>query len=113
MCDRWCDVGVNNLAHRDVSLCLQNCCVMTLTLLDEFQKPFWCVSTPITISVVKKSQSLGYSGTNFLMVYRSSEGQVKMKLVRLKEQQQFFLVGLTLYVSILKVNAYFSTKYKS
>uniref|UniRef100_A0A3B4FYB2 F-box domain-containing protein n=1 Tax=Pundamilia nyererei TaxID=303518 RepID=A0A3B4FYB2_9CICH len=90
-----------------------NCCVMTLTLLDEFQKPFWCVSTPVTISVVKKSQSLGYSGTNFLMVYRSSEGQVKMKLVRLKEQQQFFLVSLTLYVSILKVNAHFSTKYKS
>ncbi|XP_042076119.1 F-box only protein 15 isoform X1 [Haplochromis burtoni] len=92
---------------------VENCCVMTLTLLDEFQKPFWCVSTPVTISVVKKSQSLGYSGTNFLMVYRSSEGQVKMKLVRLKEQQQFFLVGLTLYVSILKVNAHFSTKYKS
>uniref|UniRef100_A0A3Q4MSK7 F-box domain-containing protein n=1 Tax=Neolamprologus brichardi TaxID=32507 RepID=A0A3Q4MSK7_NEOBR len=90
-----------------------NCCVMTLTLLDEFQKPFWCVSTPVTISMVKKSQSLGYSGTDFLMVYRSSEGQVKMKLVRLKEQQQFFLIGLTLYVSILKVNAHFSTKYKS
>uniref|UniRef100_I3KNL4 F-box domain-containing protein n=1 Tax=Oreochromis niloticus TaxID=8128 RepID=I3KNL4_ORENI len=90
-----------------------NCCIMTLTLLDDFQKPFWCVSTPVTISMVKKSQSFDYSGTDFLMVYRSSEGQVKMKLVWLKEQQQFFLVALTLYVSILKVNAHFSTKYKS
>ncbi|XP_039456858.1 F-box only protein 15-like isoform X3 [Oreochromis aureus] len=92
---------------------VENCCIMTLTLLDDFQKPFWCVSTPVTISMVKKSQSFDYSGTDFLMVYRSSEGQVKMKLVWLKEQQQFFLVGLTLYVSILKVNAHFSTKYKS
>ncbi|XP_005475861.1 F-box only protein 15 isoform X1 [Oreochromis niloticus] len=92
---------------------VENCCIMTLTLLDDFQKPFWCVSTPVTISMVKKSQSFDYSGTDFLMVYRSSEGQVKMKLVWLKEQQQFFLVALTLYVSILKVNAHFSTKYKS
>lgn len=86
--------------------------MMALTLLDEFQKPFWCVSSPITISM-EKSQSFDYSGDNFLMLYSSSEGQVKMKLVWLKEQQQFFLISLTLYVSICKVNEHFSTKYGS
>uniref|UniRef100_A0A3Q0S6B8 F-box protein 15 n=1 Tax=Amphilophus citrinellus TaxID=61819 RepID=A0A3Q0S6B8_AMPCI len=80
--------------------------------LCSFQKPFWCVSSPITISMVK-SQSCDYSGDNFLTVYSSSEGQVKMKLVWLKEQQQFFLISLTLYVSIRKVNKHFSTKYGS
>ncbi|XP_030576319.1 F-box only protein 15-like [Archocentrus centrarchus] len=91
---------------------VENCCIMTLTLLDEFQKPFWCVSSPVSISMVK-SQSCDYSGDNFLTVYSSSEGQVKMKLVWLKEQQQFFLISLTLYVSIRKVNKHFSTKYGS
>lgn len=74
---------------------VENCCIMTLTLLDEFQKPFWCISAPITVFMVK-SESFNYSGNDFLMVYRSSEGRVKMKLIWLKEQQQFFLISLML-----------------
>ncbi|XP_008296165.1 F-box only protein 15-like [Stegastes partitus] len=90
---------------------VENCCVMTLTLLDEFQKPFWCVSSPIHIRMVKKSPSSDYSGDHFLMEYHDSDGQVKMVLVWLKEQNQFFLIGLTLFVAIFKVNQHFSRNY--
>ncbi|XP_023270604.1 F-box only protein 15-like [Seriola lalandi dorsalis] len=90
---------------------VENCCIMTVTLLDEFQKPFWCVSSPICITMVKTSLSFDYSGEHFLMTYQNSDGQVKMKLVWLKEQKQFFLISLTVYVSIFKVNKHFSTNY--
>uniref|UniRef100_A0A665UAI8 F-box domain-containing protein n=1 Tax=Echeneis naucrates TaxID=173247 RepID=A0A665UAI8_ECHNA len=88
-----------------------NCCIMTLTLLDEFHKPFWCVSSPICITMAKMSLSFDYSGEHFLMNYQNPEGQVKMKLVWLKEQKQFFLISLTVYVSLSKVNQHFSRDY--
>eukprot|EP00064_Thunnus_orientalis_P016534 superscaffoldBa00003302_g16600 len=90
---------------------VENCCIMTLTLLDEFQKPFWCVSSPICIKMAKNPLSFDYSGEHFLMEYRNPDGQVKMKLVWLKEQKQFFLISLTIYVSVFKVNKHFSTEY--
>ncbi|XP_029351598.1 F-box only protein 15-like isoform X2 [Echeneis naucrates] len=90
---------------------VENCCIMTLTLLDEFHKPFWCVSSPICITMAKMSLSFDYSGEHFLMNYQNPEGQVKMKLVWLKEQKQFFLISLTVYVSLSKVNQHFSRDY--
>uniref|UniRef100_A0A3P8U4K4 F-box domain-containing protein n=1 Tax=Amphiprion percula TaxID=161767 RepID=A0A3P8U4K4_AMPPE len=81
---------------------VENCCIMTLTLLDEFQKPFWCVSSPISIRVAKKSLSSDYSDDHFLMDYRGPEGQVKMVLVWLKEQNQFFLIRLSLFIAVFK-----------
>uniref|UniRef100_A0A3Q1BZZ3 F-box domain-containing protein n=1 Tax=Amphiprion ocellaris TaxID=80972 RepID=A0A3Q1BZZ3_AMPOC len=90
---------------------VENCCIMTLTLLDEFQKPFWCVSSPISIRVAKKSLSSDYSDDHFLMDYHGPEGQVKMVLVWLKEQNQFFLIRLSLFVAVFKVNQRFSTNY--
>ncbi|XP_070785450.1 F-box only protein 15-like [Enoplosus armatus] len=92
---------------------VENCCNITLTLLDEFQKPFWCVSSPACITVAKKTPSFDYSGEHFLMQHRDSDGQVKMKLVWLKEQKQFFLISLTVYVSVFKVNKHFSRDYGS
>uniref|UniRef100_A0A3Q3W7M2 F-box domain-containing protein n=1 Tax=Mola mola TaxID=94237 RepID=A0A3Q3W7M2_MOLML len=88
-----------------------NCCIMTLTLLDEFQKPFWCVSSPICISMAKKMLSKDYSGEHFVMHYQTPEGKVVMKLVWLKEQKQFFLISLAIYVPVSKVNKHFSTEY--
>uniref|UniRef100_A0A3B4AU09 F-box domain-containing protein n=1 Tax=Periophthalmus magnuspinnatus TaxID=409849 RepID=A0A3B4AU09_9GOBI len=90
---------------------VQNCCIMTLTLLDEFQKPFWCVSAPITITRSKRPLSFNYSGDHFFMNFHHPEGQVKMKLVWLHEEKQFFLIDLTLLVTIHKVNKYFCTNY--
>ncbi|KAM9846083.1 F-box only protein 15 [Aulostomus maculatus] len=90
---------------------VENCCVMSLTLLDEFQKPFWCVSAPIHITMAKQQLSFDYNGEHFLMEYRNPDGEVKMKLVWLKEQRQFFLISLIIYISVFKVNKHFSTKY--
>lgn len=84
---------------------------MTLTLLDVFQKPFWCVCSPITITMAKQPLSYDYSGEHFLMWYHSPDGQVKMKLVWLKEEKQFFLISLALYISVSKVNKHFSREY--
>ncbi|XP_072234098.1 F-box only protein 15 [Leuresthes tenuis] len=90
---------------------VENCCIMTLTLLDEFQKPFWCVSSPIYITMTKASLSFDYKGDHFLMQYQNPDGEVRMKLVWLKEQKQFFLISLTVYVAVVKVNKHFSREY--
>ncbi|XP_041820261.1 F-box only protein 15-like [Chelmon rostratus] len=90
---------------------VENCCIITLTLLDEFHKPFWCVSSPVCTQKTKNAPSGDYSGECFLMQHRSSEGKVQMNLVWLKEQKQFFLVSLTVYVPVYKVNRHFSTEY--
>ncbi|XP_062299558.1 F-box only protein 15-like [Scomber scombrus] len=90
---------------------VENCCIMTLTLLDESQKPFWCVSAPICITMSKNTLSFDYSGEHFLMEYKNPDGQVKMKLVWLKEQKQFFVISLTVSVSVFKINNHFSTDY--
>ncbi|KAI3366969.1 hypothetical protein L3Q82_009251 [Scortum barcoo] len=95
----------------DLEGSVENCCIVTLTLLDEFNKPFWCVSSPVCVTTAKKTLSFDYSGEHFLMCYQSSEGQMRMKLVWLKEQKQFFLISLTIYVSVSKVNKYFSRNY--
>ncbi|KAG8005469.1 F-box only protein 15 [Nibea albiflora] len=89
----------------------QNCCIVSLTLLDEIQKPFWCVSSPIRVTMVKKAPSSDYSGEHFAMDFQNPEGQVKMSLVWLKEQKQFFLISLIIYVPVFKVNKHFSTEY--
>lgn len=89
----------------------QNCCIMTLTLLDVFHKPFWCVSSPVSVKVAGKTLSYDYGGEHFLMEHQSSEGRVEMKLVRLKEEQQFFVISLVLHVPLQRVNKHFSTRY--
>ncbi|KAK5615105.1 hypothetical protein CRENBAI_005602 [Crenichthys baileyi] len=90
---------------------VENCCIMSLTLLDEFQKPFWCVSTPIHITMAKRTVSFDYSGHDFQMLYRNPDGEVKMLLVWLEEQKQFFLIGLTVCVPVAKVNKRFNREY--
>ncbi|KAM6895757.1 F-box only protein 15-like [Xenentodon cancila] len=89
----------------------KNCCIMTLTLLDVFQKPFWCVSSPIYITMETSPESSDYSGDHFLMEYCHADGQVTMSLVWLKELKQFFLISHTVYVPLFKVNKRFSRHY--
>ncbi|TKS90459.1 F-box only protein 15 [Collichthys lucidus] len=90
---------------------VENCCIVSLTLLDEIQKPFWCASSPVRVTMVKKTPSSDYSGEHFAMDYQNPEGRVKMSLVWLKEQKQFFLISLVIYVPVFKVNEHFSTEY--
>uniref|UniRef100_A0A8C7ZE21 F-box domain-containing protein n=1 Tax=Oryzias sinensis TaxID=183150 RepID=A0A8C7ZE21_9TELE len=89
---------------------VENCCFMTLTLLDIHQKPFWCVSAPVTARM-SKAESSYYSGEHFLMEYQHADGEVEMKLVWLKEQKQFLVHSLAVCVAVDKVNQHFSREY--
>ncbi|XP_054479278.1 F-box only protein 15 [Anoplopoma fimbria] len=90
---------------------VKNCCIMSLTLLDEFKKPFWCVSSPVSMELEKTPVSYDYDGEHFLIHCQDSDGQVKMKLVWMEEQKQFVLISLVVYVTVCKVNKHFSTHY--
>ncbi|XP_068995486.1 F-box only protein 15-like [Embiotoca jacksoni] len=92
---------------------VENCCIMTSTLLDEFQKPFWCVSSPVCVTTAKAPppRCFDYSGEHFAMGHRSPDGEVRMTLVWLKEQKQFFLVSLAVYVALYKLNERFGQKF--
>ncbi|XP_028255721.1 F-box only protein 15-like isoform X2 [Parambassis ranga] len=92
---------------------VENCCIMTLTLLDEFKKPFWCVCSPVLNRLARSPHSVDYGGDHFEMEHFESDGQVKMKLVMLKEPQQFLLISLIVCVSVSKVNKHFSREYGS
>uniref|UniRef100_A0A665VKL8 F-box domain-containing protein n=1 Tax=Echeneis naucrates TaxID=173247 RepID=A0A665VKL8_ECHNA len=91
--------------------CCGNCCIMSLTLLDEFKKPFWCVSSPVSLELEKTSLSYDYDGEHFLIHYLDSDGQVKLKIGWIKEQQQSFVISLVIYVSVSKVNKHFGRHY--
>ncbi|XP_070842110.1 F-box only protein 15 [Chaetodon trifascialis] len=90
---------------------LQNCCIMSLTLLDEFKKPFWCVSSPVSMTLVKMPVSYDYDGEHFLIHYQDPDGEVKMELVWVKEQKQFYLISLIVFLTVTKVNGHFSREY--
>lgn len=106
-----CGVNASVALSSFVSWCRQNCCVMSLTLLDEFHKPFWCVSCPVRVAAARWPVTQDYGGEHFLLDYHDREGQVKLKLVWLKEQDCFLLVGLSVFLAVWKVNEHFGTNY--
>ncbi|XP_049912769.1 F-box only protein 15 isoform X2 [Epinephelus moara] len=90
---------------------VENCCIMSLTLLDEFKKPFWCVGSPVSMEPEERPVSYDYDGEHFLIHYQDSDGQVKMKLVWMKEQKQCVLISLVVCLTVGKVNKHFGRDY--
>uniref|UniRef100_A0A3B5B8I3 F-box domain-containing protein n=1 Tax=Stegastes partitus TaxID=144197 RepID=A0A3B5B8I3_9TELE len=90
---------------------VENCCIMSLTLLDEFKKPFTCVTSPVAMTLEKTPVSYDYDGEHYLIHHQDSDSQVKMELVRLKDQQHFVLVSLVVYLSVYSVNKHFGRDY--
>uniref|UniRef100_A0A8C3AGR5 F-box protein 15 n=1 Tax=Cyclopterus lumpus TaxID=8103 RepID=A0A8C3AGR5_CYCLU len=90
---------------------VENCCIMTLTLLDDFQKPFWSVSSSVFVVPATRPLSPDYVGEHFLLHFRDPEGQLRMELVRLTEQRQFLVIGLVVNLPVLKVNKRFGRAY--
>ncbi|KAG7488551.1 hypothetical protein MATL_G00035820 [Megalops atlanticus] len=91
---------------------IQNCCMMSVTVLDEAQSPFWCVCSPVEMILSKHgSSSYDYDGENFVIKYQDPDGRVKIALVWLAEQEQFFLTSLVVYISKAKVNKHFGRDY--
>uniref|UniRef100_A0A3Q2ZYK5 F-box protein 15 n=1 Tax=Kryptolebias marmoratus TaxID=37003 RepID=A0A3Q2ZYK5_KRYMA len=87
-----------------------NCCIMSLTLLDEFCKPFKYVSSPISMELEGTPVSCGYydyDGETYLIYFQDSDIQMKMQLIRFRAERQFILVSLNVYVSVCYVNKHF------
>ncbi|XP_039610093.1 F-box only protein 15 [Polypterus senegalus] len=90
---------------------IQDSCFMDLTVLDEAQNPFWCVSTPVSLKSSHQSIAYDYVGQYYIVSFQDSCGKVQMELVWLEEQEQFFIITLVLYISTEKVNMHFGTQY--
>lgn len=79
--------------------------MMTLTVLDEGQRPFWCVSSPVKMQSKKyRLVDLDYEGEQLLLFYMDADGKVKMTFVFVEEFQQYFLVQLNVIFPAAKVN---------
>lgn len=81
--------------------------MMTLTVLDEAQRPFWCVSSPVRMSSNPRVVDVEYEGEQFIILYEDAEGKVKMTFVWMEEFQHFFLVQLFTVFSVAKVKKHF------
>lgn len=83
---------------------------MSLTLLDEFGKPFWCVSSPVSMAPGQAPVCYDYAGEHFLVQYEDTSGKVEMQLV-LTGEQKFVLVSLAVFVAVDKLNRHFGRDY--
>ncbi|XP_056600459.1 F-box only protein 15 [Triplophysa dalaica] len=93
----WQTEGLHEAAER--------CCMMTLTVLDEGQRPFWCVSSPVKMHSKKyRLVDLDYEGEQLLLFYMDADGKVKMTFVFVEEFQQYFLVQLNVIFPAAKVS---------
>ncbi|XP_037136292.1 F-box only protein 15 [Syngnathus acus] len=90
---------------------VKNGCIMILTLLNEGDKPFWCVSSPVATKHLEKPYSLYYAAQHFQIHYQDSEGQVLMKFGQMDPQEPFFLVSLVVYLTTDKVNKHFQQEF--
>ncbi|KAK2814980.1 hypothetical protein Q7C36_023246 [Tachysurus vachellii] len=91
---------------------IENCCMLTLTVLAEAQTPFWCVSAPVSMTKSKhKEVSYDCKGESFFVEYQDSDGKLEIELEWMEEQKQFVIVNLILFLSVSKVNRYFRRDY--
>lgn len=93
--------------HVDMKVALfseQDCCVMTVSVLNEAQTPVWCISSCAALSpkhshVVCKT----YDGEQFVLWYGDTDGKLKMTLVWMQDLQMYFLIGLHIWIHAKRV----------
>ncbi|KAM3839685.1 F-box only protein 15 [Vipera latastei] len=91
---------------------IKSCFIMDLTLLDDSQKPFWCISVPVDMKLsVKISTLYQFLGPCYCMNYKDSTGKVYMELIWMEETNEYLIVNLVIYLSTSKVNSHFGTNY--
>ncbi|KAK5898467.1 hypothetical protein CgunFtcFv8_015882 [Champsocephalus gunnari] len=88
---------------------VQNGCVLSVTLVDSYQRRFWCVGSAVSVQLRETPVCYDYDGEHFLILHQDSEGRVEMQLV--KEQTRFVVVSLAVSVAVGKVNKHFGTSY--
>ncbi len=81
--------------------------MMTLTVLDEAQRPFWCVSSTVKLYKRERVLDLEYEGEQFIVLYGDAEGKVKMTFVLEEEFQHYLLVQLVTIFPADKVKRHF------
>uniref|UniRef100_A0A673G5B1 F-box protein 15 n=1 Tax=Sinocyclocheilus rhinocerous TaxID=307959 RepID=A0A673G5B1_9TELE len=91
--------------------CLQDCCMINLTVWDEANQPFWCVSAPVVMTKASQDTvSYDFEGGSFSILYRDSEGRVEMRLKQMEYKEQYFVVNLVIYIAVAKVNKHFGER---
>ncbi|XP_072323254.1 F-box only protein 15 isoform X6 [Scyliorhinus torazame] len=91
---------------------IQHCCLMDVTILDEAEKPFWWVSSPVAMHPdCTPGVRYSYLGKRQAVDYKDGEGKVHMELMWLEEENQYYIVNLVLFFTVKKINAWFSTNY--
>ncbi|CAH2284632.1 F-box only 15 isoform X1 [Pelobates cultripes] len=91
---------------------IQKCFMMDVTVFDETEKPFWCLSSPVKLLASKSSEThCNFMGQTFNLNYMDQEGKVKAELVWMNETEEYYIINLVLYLSTEKVNSWFATNY--
>ncbi|KAG9264752.1 F-box only protein 15-like [Astyanax mexicanus] len=86
---------------------IKNCCMMTLTMLDEDQRPFWCVSS--AVNFVMRASDPEQSA----LLYMDGEGRVWTNFMWMPDMQQYFLLGIHIRIPLKKLNQHFGSDFSS
>ncbi|KAM9632584.1 F-box only protein 15 isoform 1-T1 [Trichechus inunguis] len=91
---------------------IESCSIMDVTLLDDSGKPFWCFSSPVCMRLsTSPCDTCDFLGQRYCIDYVDSEGRVHVDLVWIEETEEYFVVNLALYLSVVKINHWFGTEY--
>ncbi|XP_058270026.1 F-box only protein 15 [Hemibagrus wyckioides] len=87
---------------------IKNCCMMTVSVLDEAQRPVWCISSSAAL-FLRHSRVVceTYDGEQLALSYDDTDGKLKMTLVWMQDLQLYFLIGLHIWISVEKMNTHF------
>ncbi|KAI7792813.1 putative F-box only protein 15 [Triplophysa rosa] len=91
---------------------IKDCCMMNLTLWDEAEQPFWCVTAPVVIANADEDEvSYDVDGESVSILYHNEEGRVEIWLKRIEERDEYSVDSLVIYISVFKVNEHFGRSY--
>lgn len=86
--------------------CEQDCCMMTVSVLDAAQRPVWCISSSVSL-VLGRSNVVceTYDGEQFVLWYNGPDGKLKMTLVWMQDLEMYFLINLHIWIRVEKEDA--------
>ncbi|XP_075388735.1 F-box only protein 15 isoform X1 [Tenrec ecaudatus] len=100
-------IGKVGLAWRSNTFegCVESCCIMDMTLQEGSGKPFWCLSSPVSMAPSRSPcDSCESPGQRYCMDCGDEEGRVHVDLVWMEKTQEFFVVSLALYLSVTRIS---------
>ncbi|XP_053363461.1 F-box only protein 15 [Clarias gariepinus] len=84
---------------------IKNCCMMTVSVLDEARKPVWCISTSAAI-VPHRFNAMcdNYEGEQFVLWCEDAHGKLKMILVWMQDLHVYCIISLHIWIREENVN---------